>query len=522
MTDVRIAYTEEMVGSGHPSKSDTLNRLAIVEHNNDGTHKWNLTNAIELDVREFLPVGFVTDGTLDYSAEFNNGIETIRDYALGKGGVLRVPLGKWNLGSGATGITLYEGISLVGVSRPEYVSSATAGGTWLIYTGTGDAIKIDGEWVGFDSRREIQIEKLGIKTTGSNSAINADFLTQFRFADVNIKGTGTYGIYSINSYNGILSRVKIDGPTNPFYLTIKASPNDVFSGQMLFEGCDFWNGTGGKGAHITASDNVLAQMVFLKCHFKTNAYGAYIEGGNVHKVNFLGCHFEANTTNDLYVHSDVTRGPVVKGCHFNNANAVYKIDCQGNTASIEDNEFVGSSTGYGIKINGEDNYIGRNYFYQNVTQKVILLDTGAVRTTIGSQVFSNASGRIVDNSTTASTTYEGEMTLVSQEFDLSAAASTEIKLLTNKDWWIREIKVQYTEATSADAGVALNIGNASSATAYGTVTTEISKSLYAITTVTPLSYYIPSGTTLLLACAGGKTGAGNAKVIIRMVPFANI
>lgn len=39
MADLTIAYTEEMVGSGHPTKSDTLNRLALVEHNTDGTHK---------------------------------------------------------------------------------------------------------------------------------------------------------------------------------------------------------------------------------------------------------------------------------------------------------------------------------------------------------------------------------------------------------------------------------------------------------------------------------------------------
>lgn len=38
-TDQTIAYTEEMVGSGHPTKSDTLNRLTLVEHNTDGTHK---------------------------------------------------------------------------------------------------------------------------------------------------------------------------------------------------------------------------------------------------------------------------------------------------------------------------------------------------------------------------------------------------------------------------------------------------------------------------------------------------
>ncbi|HHD11906.1 MAG TPA: hypothetical protein ENK42_05640 [Deltaproteobacteria bacterium] len=39
MPDQRIQYTEELVGAGHPTKPDTLNRLVLVEHNNDGTHK---------------------------------------------------------------------------------------------------------------------------------------------------------------------------------------------------------------------------------------------------------------------------------------------------------------------------------------------------------------------------------------------------------------------------------------------------------------------------------------------------
>jgi len=38
MADQRIQYNEQMVGSGHPTKADTLNRLTLAEHNNDGTH----------------------------------------------------------------------------------------------------------------------------------------------------------------------------------------------------------------------------------------------------------------------------------------------------------------------------------------------------------------------------------------------------------------------------------------------------------------------------------------------------
>ena len=52
MVDQRIQYTEEMVGAGHPSKADTLNRLDVVEHNTDGTHKAAaVTSLLELGLR---------------------------------------------------------------------------------------------------------------------------------------------------------------------------------------------------------------------------------------------------------------------------------------------------------------------------------------------------------------------------------------------------------------------------------------------------------------------------------------
>lgn len=39
MADQTLKYNEAIVGSGHPTMNDTANRLALVEHNTDGTHK---------------------------------------------------------------------------------------------------------------------------------------------------------------------------------------------------------------------------------------------------------------------------------------------------------------------------------------------------------------------------------------------------------------------------------------------------------------------------------------------------
>jgi len=41
--DQTIAATEEMVGSGHATKTDTLNRLTLVEHETSGAHKAVMT-----------------------------------------------------------------------------------------------------------------------------------------------------------------------------------------------------------------------------------------------------------------------------------------------------------------------------------------------------------------------------------------------------------------------------------------------------------------------------------------------
>lgn len=59
MPSQTIVYTESMVGSGHPTLSDTLNRLTLVDHETDGTH----STAI-IDTTHFKANIVDTDGTL--------------------------------------------------------------------------------------------------------------------------------------------------------------------------------------------------------------------------------------------------------------------------------------------------------------------------------------------------------------------------------------------------------------------------------------------------------------------------
>ena len=80
--------------------------------------------------------------------------------------------------------------------------------------------------------------------------------------------------------------------------------------------------------------------------------------------------------------------------------------------------------------------------------------------------------------------------------------------------YLSHVNLTYTEATSADAGVAINVGryratSGTDATYFGTLTSEISKVQYSNTQM-KLTRHIngSSNANIGIACAGGKTGAG--------------
>ena len=91
MADLRIKFNEEMVGAEHPVKADTLNRLSLVEHNSDGTHKYDHTTS----VARYLPSTYVTDGSVIYTTEIQAALDAGGDVVFPAGtfktGLTRLP-----------------------------------------------------------------------------------------------------------------------------------------------------------------------------------------------------------------------------------------------------------------------------------------------------------------------------------------------------------------------------------------------------------------------------------------------
>jgi hypothetical protein len=73
MADQTIKSTEEMVGSGHGTKADTLNRLSLVKHETDGTHKADDYLALDTTpqlVADLDPQGYSTNWSQVPTASF--------------------------------------------------------------------------------------------------------------------------------------------------------------------------------------------------------------------------------------------------------------------------------------------------------------------------------------------------------------------------------------------------------------------------------------------------------------------
>jgi len=135
----------------------------------------------------------------------------------------------------------------------------------------------------------------------------------------------------------------------------------------------------------------------------------------------------------------------------------------------------------------------------------------------------NANGIRVVNMESADMILGGAR-VISKSFDLSGVADSEILFYADTTYYIASIVFLYTEASSADPGVAVQVGDTGSASAFLSKTSSTDKTLgssdlYQNTTGTNSfsNRDLVKGQYLRVTSAGSKTGTGEVQVIINLI-----
>ena len=351
MADQRILYSEKLVGAGHPSLADTLNRAMLIEHEVDGTHKLSIDISF-VDIRGQLPDGYVSDGSIVYRTQ----IKAAADKAVANGIPLFIPPGIWN-----TDVVLRTTAEIFGVSGNDCV---------LYNSGIGDALDLGGasyhnQYSSFQVRGNPS-SRDGITlytTVGDNPAY-------MQFTDVYSIRNGRHGLNHSNAWGTKYSKCKFFENLGLGILMFGTTSAENAVSLIQCE-CR-WNG--GTSALTTFSDakgglsisGGVSVVVIGGVYESNNAWQILLGQDTTYSMSsivFIGVYTEASTY------------PTVGGAFYLNYGS--KIYIQGTTFGFSS---VLGQTSYayyiGTSMTGrvdEDN----NYYLAGVAGTSLYINTGA-------------------------------------------------------------------------------------------------------------------------------------------------
>ena len=351
MADITIKYTDKLVGAGHPSLADTLNRFMLQEHEVDGTHKLSIDISF-VDIRGQLPDGYVSDGSIVYRTQ----IKAAADKAVANGIPLFIPPGIWN-----TDVVLRTTAEIFGVSGNDCV---------LYNSGIGDALDL-GEASYHNQYSSFQVRgnpssRDGITlytTVGDNPAY-------MQFTDVYSIRNGRHGLNHSNAWGTKYSKCKFFENLGLGILMFGTTSAENAVSLIQCE-CR-WNG--GTSALTTFSDakgglsisGGVSVVVIGGVYESNNAWQILLGQDTTYSMSsiiFIGVYTEASTY------------PTVGGAFYLNYGS--KIYIQGTTFGFSS---VLGQTSYAYYIGGsmtgrvdEDN----NYYLAGVAGTSLYINAGA-------------------------------------------------------------------------------------------------------------------------------------------------
>lgn len=548
MTDLTIQCTERMVGANHPSLSDTLNRLTLVEHNNDGSHN-KLTQVKDpyVDVRAY---GAVGDGVTNDSVAIQAAIDYCNSI---NGGTVLFPANHTFI----CNIVLKNWVTLKGHYNSTYLKPATSapvikGDTaghmvrWGIegfkidcLNGQSTGIELfptQGYWYDVFFIRNIRIEnpKYGIYIkSGSPYTADAQFVQQGRFStiEVTLHPTSINGIYIEgplleSSFSSTSVRGKGTGSLLYMREASRLNSESGYSrlGRVLFQSCFF--DAGAQAGTIALLENVRA-VKFDTCYFE-QANNAIILRGDKHRtspettindnenINVNNCVFHDQASVPIAPY--LVNGLTVEGSTFNyvvggtHTNAIYCNYASPRTDLVNIN--IGNGNKYAPEYTKPLSFAASNTLPTGATPSVNgyfeFLTANASPTTI-----INLTGGITGKVYTlilneGNTTIQHNVNIkLRGERDFYGATNDAIRLIYDGSIWREVGRVnKYLPSVSADNGdasITATVGPSSTTLRFNTPMT-------ALRTVTLSTTEAQTGDKFRVVRESGATGAFNLEV----------
>lgn len=348
MADQRIQYTEEIVGAGHPTKADTINRIVLAEHGTDGTHNAAniytdlITKGPWIDVRAYGAKGNgVTDDTVAlnnalYAASTSNGVCYIPH--TGNYYVITTPL----IVYGNTHVKL-DGHIILG---------SGANCTMIYMNGVANVI--------IDGRGFLHGNSAG-QTVIAIGGIYVDYSTNVTIRDINIAYCASWPVNTVGSTDVFVENCALYSSGNSCEFAAGSS-NCWFIGNLVYaiadEGIAFYGGVYNSGAigNIVTGSTVGTGISVLNdsgqpaaCHdiiISDNIlYSNYYSGIECNSgIGAFDPHYNIKIHNNLCHHNNQGNFGGQGGIHIGHA---YLVNISGNTIHHDGN---GANASYGIRI----------------------------------------------------------------------------------------------------------------------------------------------------------------------------
>lgn len=361
MADQRIQYTEEMVGAGHPTKADTLNRHMLVEHNTDGSHKSTniyyaadiITKGPWIDVRAY---GAVGDGVTDDTTAIQNALNAVPS----TGGRVFLPFGTYKVSSS---LTIGNTTELFGVGTNGSIIS-TASPTAHVIAVYGGGCYIHDIQISSSVTRTAGAH-IEILSTGSSSTIERFMLYNY-FVGIGISadccvrvfngqcrygvsGTWSAGIAIESGTDHQIDHVTMDNVVGTQCESgIRVSSADA----LIITNCDIIH-HGTPLNVIPGTGQVVSSLYVVNCFFdSSNMRGMTLGGaGTIIRCRFAECWFSSNGYEGIHIFNTGTiAGIVISNPHvFLNGAQGIQVDASCNDLKISGG-FIGGNGQDGIGI----------------------------------------------------------------------------------------------------------------------------------------------------------------------------